>query len=111
MGFLKAVRNILLLLVVIAMIGFAVLNPGQRLEVDLWLAGTWAEVPLVEVVFIAFVLGIGVGLLFMVFSVMDLRARLAGAHRSGHRLQGELTSLRNLPLEEEEEIPILGRES
>ena len=111
MGFVKAIRNVVLLLVVVAMIGFAVLNPGQRLEVDLWLAGKWADVPLVEIVFIAFVLGVGVGLLFMVFSVVDLRAQLSGAKRSGQRLEGELTSLRNLPLEEEEEIPSLGRDT
>jgi uncharacterized integral membrane protein len=111
MGLVKAIRNVLLLLVVVAMIGFAVLNPGQRLEVDLWLAGQWADVPLVEIVFIAFVLGVGVGLLFMVFSVIELRAQLAGAKRSGQRLEGELTSLRNLPLEEEEETPAFGRDT
>jgi uncharacterized integral membrane protein len=103
MGFLKVLRNILLLVVVIGFIGFAVLNPGQRLEVDLWLFGRWVDVPLVEIVFLAFVLGIAVGLAFMVVSVLELRTRLRQAKRSGSRLETELTSLRNLPLEEPED--------
>jgi uncharacterized integral membrane protein len=110
MGFLKLVRNVLLLVVVIALIGFAVLNPGQRAEVDLWVAGRFVDVPLVEIVFIAFVLGVAIGLAFSVVAIFELQTKVREARRSGERLQGELTSLRNLPLEEVEETPTGGGE-
>lgn len=111
MGVVKFLRNVLLVVIVLAMIGFAVLNPAQQIDLDLWLLGKWTEVPLVAALFLAFLIGTAVGLLFMVVTVIELRGRLHDARKSGRRLEGELTSLRNLPLEETDDLPAVGRDS
>lgn len=98
---LKLMRNVLLVVILIALVWFAVLNPSQRVEVDLWMLGKWVDVPLVIALFLAFAIGAVVGTSMLVFNVMDLHAKLRHQKRHGQHLEGELTSLRNLPLEDE----------
>ncbi len=112
MSILKGVRTILLVLIMIVAIGFTVMNPGERVRVDLFFAPPFENVPLVEALFFAFLLGLLGGLAVAVIRILELQAQLRDARRSGSRLAGELTTLRNLPLEESEEsVPGPGTES
>ena len=53
---LKGVRAILLVLIMVVAIGFTVMNPGERVRVDLFFIEPLENVPMVEALFFAFVL-------------------------------------------------------
>ena len=57
---------------------------------------TWA-------LFCAFGLGFVGGLAVALLRILELKTQLRRARRTGNQLQYELTTLRNLPLEESEE--------
>jgi uncharacterized integral membrane protein len=110
MSILKGVRTILLILIMVVAIGFTVMNPGERVRVDLFFVPPFENVPMVEALFFAFLLGLVAGLAVAVIRILELQAQLRDARRAGHRLEGELTTLRNLPLDEADE-PAAGGES
>jgi uncharacterized integral membrane protein len=103
MGFLKVIRAIVLILIVLGAIGFTARNPDQSVRIDLFFVPPFTGVSLTWALFCAFGLGFVGGLAVALIRVLELRAQLRKARRSGDRLQDELTTLRNLPLEESEE--------
>jgi len=103
MGFLKGVRMAVLLVIMVVAIGFSVLNPGERVRIDLFFQEPSENVPLVFVLFCAFLLGVIGGFTAAVLKIVELQASLRGARRSQIRMEGELSTLRNLPLEDVEE--------
>jgi uncharacterized integral membrane protein len=108
MGFLSGVRLALLMIIGIAIVGFAVLNPEQRVSVNVFFVPPFENVPLVLALFVAFLLGIVGGVSAGVLKVLELQAKLRDVNRSRNRIEGELTTLRNLPLEEAEESASAG---
>ena len=104
MGFLRAVRAALVVALVVAAIGFAVRNPDQRVNVDLLFGPPYTDVPLLFALFVAFVVGGVGGCALAVLWVVELQTKLREARRANRRLSGELTSLRNLPLEEADDL-------
>jgi len=103
MGFLKGLRMAVLLLTMVVAIGFAVLNPGERVRIDLFFGQPFENVPLVFVLFCAFLIGVAGGFCVAVVKLVEMQAALRSARRSRTRIEGELSTLRNLPLEESEE--------
>ena len=59
--------------------------------------------PLVFVLFCAFLIGVVGGFTVAIVKIVALQASLRDAKRSHLRIEGELSTLRNLPLEESEE--------
>jgi uncharacterized integral membrane protein len=108
MSVLKVFRAILLVVIIVVAIGFTVMNPGERVRVDLFFVPPYENVPLVEALFFAFLLGLLGGLAVAIVRILELQATLRAERRSGSRLRGELTTLRNLPLEDAEERPTTG---
>ena len=106
MSVLKGFRAILLVLIMVVAIGFTVMNPGERVRVDLFFMPPYENVPLVEALFFAFLLGLLGGLTVAVIRILELQAQLRAERRSGSHLRGELTTLRNLPLEDADELPV-----
>jgi uncharacterized integral membrane protein len=107
MEFLRIVRMTLLILIAIAAIWFAVMNPAERVRVELQPFGEMNDVPLVVALFYAFLLGLGSGLAIAFMRLVELQSKLRDARKARHRVEGELTTLRNLPLEEtDESIPV-----
>ena len=102
MGLLRIVRMTLLVLIAVVAIWFAVMNPAERVRVDL-LFREMSNVPLVVALFYAFLLGLGSGLAIALMRLIELQSKLRDARKARHRVEGELTTLRNLPLEETEE--------
>jgi uncharacterized integral membrane protein len=105
MSFFKAVRLILGVAIVLVIIFFVVKNPDQRVDINLVFFPTKENVLLIEVLFYTLVIGFVGGLTVALMKIVELEARLRAAKRSRHRIEGELTTLRNLPLEEPEERP------
>jgi uncharacterized integral membrane protein len=103
MSFLKVVRMAVLLLIMLVAIGFAVLNPGERVRIDLFFIEPLENVALVFVLFCAFLIGVVGGFSVALVKVVELQTALRAARRSQSRIAGELSTLRNLPLEESEE--------
>jgi uncharacterized integral membrane protein len=98
-------RAILILIIIAVIIGFAVYNsgPGQTVDIDL----IWAQrydVPVITVVFWAFILGSLVSLLLFISVYLKQSNQLNEANRAAKGLQAEVTALRNRPIEEAKEF-------
>ena len=105
MGFLRLLRAALVTGLVVAAIGIAVANPAQKISIDLLFGPPYNDVPLVFALFVAFLVGGVGGCAVALLWIMELQSKLRDARRQARRLQGELTSLRNLPLDETDDIP------
>jgi uncharacterized integral membrane protein len=98
----RFVAAIALLVIVVALVAFAVRNPGERVMIDLgWRAYT--NVPLVFALFVAFVIGIGLTLLYTLYYFIDLGLNVRRLKKRNKELEKELIALRNLPIEESPE--------
>lgn len=102
---MSALRAILIALVVVALVGFAMYNVsvGQAVTVDLiWVR--YVDVPLITVVFWSFVSGVVIALLIFISSYIKLSVQLRSAKRQVRALEGEVTVLRNRPIEESADL-------
>ncbi len=105
MGVLKGFRTVLLVLIMLLAIGFTVLNPSQKVTLNL-LFMEYPDVFLVWVLFCAFLLGGLGGFLAAVLKIVELQTKLRTISRSSRQMEGELATIRNLPLEEPEPEPV-----
>lgn len=102
MSVFRIVTSALLFIFVLAMIAFTVLNPEDRVDVQLGF-GHFADVPLVLALGVAFAVGVFFTLIFVVAHLLDLYGTISRLKKENRNFRRELTDLRNLPLEEEEE--------
>lgn len=91
-------RMLLILVLVVAVTGFAMLNSAERATVSLGTA-TFYDVPLVILLFEAFVLGAVVWFLVSVFHEVTLRRAIRRQRREIADLTQEISGLRNISLE------------
>ena len=98
----RIVTSALLFIFVLAMIAFTVLNPEDRVDVQLGF-GHFTDVPLVLALGIAFAVGVFFTLIFMVAHLLDLHGTIGRLKKENKHFRRELTDLRNLPLEDEDE--------
>jgi uncharacterized integral membrane protein len=111
MNISRVIAAIALLIITVAVIAFAVMNPSERVRVSLgWLA--YEGVPLILALFIAFVVGIVLTVLYSLYYFIDMGLNLRRLKKRTRDLADELVALRNLPLEErvEESEPQEGKE-
>jgi uncharacterized membrane protein YciS (DUF1049 family) len=99
------VRAILIALVIVAVVAFAMYNvgAGQTVTVNLIWA-TYLDVPLITVVFWSFVAGVIVSLLIFITAYIKLSVQLRSARKQVKALEGEVTVLRNRPIEESADL-------
>jgi uncharacterized integral membrane protein len=98
-------RAATLLVVMLLAMGFAFLNNRELVDVNLYW-GRFQDAPMAWVVFVAFLLGAGIGYSLSLFLVLELQGRIRDMKRRHSRLEGELTTLRNLPLDDAEESAV-----
>ncbi len=100
-----ALRAILIAAVVIVVVAFAYYNSSQTQTVSVNLI--WAKyvnVPLITVVFWAFVAGVVVSLFLFISVYIRHSVQLRSARRRIKALEGEVTILRNRPIEESADL-------
>jgi uncharacterized membrane protein YciS (DUF1049 family) len=100
-----ALRAILIAAVVVVVVAFAYYNSSQTQTVSVNLI--WAKyinVPLITVVFWAFVAGVLVSLVLFISVYIRHSVQLRSARRRIKALEGEVTILRNRPIEESADL-------
>ena len=96
------VRYAIAAILIIGLLGFTIQNSYQRVVINM--AGkTYGDVPLIFVIYIAFCVGIVFWFVISVIQYFRLSGQLAEQKRKVRNLSEELTTLRNLPLEEPDE--------
>jgi uncharacterized integral membrane protein len=101
-----AVRAILIVALVLCVVAFAYYNPPidqEGVKVNL----VWAkfvDVPLITVVFWSFVIGMLVSLFIFISMFIRQSVELRSTRRRIKALEGEVTALRNRPIEESAEL-------
>ena len=93
-------KNLLWLLIMIAVLGFSILNVNGRVT-EIRLPGVlYANLPLTVVLFSTFVLGMFLAFLMTLVQYLKSRAAMRKLSRENQNLKEELRGLRNLPLED-----------
>lgn len=105
----KIIIGLLMLAILLALVAFAVWNPGQQLNVRIF-NQEYERVPFVYAVFIAFLAGVVLTLIFGFLYYFEMALAVRRARKEKKRLEAELTNLRNLAVEEEA-LQTLERES
>ena len=101
------IRTVLVLLLVILVVGFAYNNmgPDQKVAIQLEpLFVNYVDVPVVTVVFWALVAGVVLSFLLFVSVCLKLSVQGHAARKRIRALEGEVTILRNRPIEESAEL-------
>ena len=105
-----ALRAILIALVLICVVFFGLFNSGPDQTVDVNLIGTSlakitrVDVPLITVVFYSLVAGVLISLMLFISVWLKQSMQLRSARRRIRALEGEVTVLRNRPIEESAEM-------
>jgi uncharacterized BrkB/YihY/UPF0761 family membrane protein len=92
--------GLLMLAILLALVAFAVWNPGQQLNVKI-LNQEYERVPFVYTVFLAFLAGVVLTLVFGLLYYFDMAMAMRRTRKEKKLLEAELTALRNLAVEEE----------
>ena len=111
MNISRVVAAVALLIITVAIIAFAVMNPDERVGIDLgW--RIYENVPLILALFLAFLIGVGLTLLYCLYYFIDLGLSVRRLKKRNRALEDELVAIRNLPIEEplEEMEPDEGKE-
>lgn len=95
-------RSLVVILLIILIVGFAIYNSDERISVNLY-GRHYYDVPMIFVAFWALVVGMLISFALGISYYFKMYAELRDQRRENQRLLGEVTALRNLPLEEEEE--------
>jgi len=94
------VRMLLFLILVVVVTGFAMLNGSERASVVVWPGSVvFYEVPLVLLLFEAFVLGAIVWFVVSVFHEVSLRTTIRRLKRENRDLNQEIAGLRSISLD------------
>jgi uncharacterized integral membrane protein len=86
-------------LLLIVLLGFSIMNVEQQVDINLFF-WQFQDVPLILVIFEAFIVGMLVWFLIAFINELRLRADLRNTQRELDDLREELQTLRNLPLHE-----------
>jgi uncharacterized integral membrane protein len=94
------VRMLLTLILVVIVTWFAMLNNGERATVKLLPDVIFYQVPLVLLLFEAFVLGAVVWFIVSVFHEISLRSQIRKLKRENRDLNSEIAGLHSISLQE-----------
>ncbi len=93
-------KNLAWLLIMVAVVGFAILNVNGRASEIRLPGATYVDLPLTVVLFAAFALGMFLAFLLTLVHHLKGRAAMGRLTRENQNLKQELRVLRNLPLED-----------
>jgi len=93
-------KNLAWLLIMVAVVGFAILNVNGRASEIRFPGATYVDLPLTVVLFAAFSLGMLLAFLLTLIHHLKGRAAMGRLSRENQSLKQELRALRNLPLED-----------
>ncbi len=93
------VRMLLFLVLVIVVTGFAMQNGAESATVKLWPGKIFFDVPLVLLLFEAFVLGAVVWFVVSIFHEVTLRTAIRRLKRENTDLNQEIAGLRSISLD------------
>ena len=99
---MKALRILvwlIILTILVAVVWFAVQNPEETVRVSIW-QYTFSGVPLVFALFIAFLVGVVLTLIFGLYFLVEQSVNARRLRREKKKLERELAALRNLALDE-----------
>jgi len=93
-------KNLAWLLIMVAVVGFAILNVNGRASEIHFPGATYTDLPLTVVLFAAFALGMFLAFLLTLVHHLKGRAAMGRLTRENQSLKEELRALRNLPLQD-----------
>lgn len=95
-------RIFVILLIIVLVIGFGIYNSDVRVSVNFF-GRSYVEVPMIYVAFWSLVVGIVVSFVLSISYYLKVQSELRAQKRENRSLMEEITTLRNLPLEDVEE--------
>ncbi|HXL15295.1 MAG TPA: LapA family protein [Methylomirabilota bacterium] len=101
-------KNLAWLLIMVAVVGFAILNVNGRASEIRLPGAVYVDLPLTIVLFAAFALGMFLAFILTLVNHLKGRAAMGRLTRENQSLKQELRVLRNLPLED---LKLADRES
>jgi len=93
-------KNLAWLVIMVAVVGFAILNVNGRVSEIHFPGSSYTDLPLTVVLFAAFALGMFLAFLLTLVHHLKGRASMGRLARENQSLKEELRALRNLPLHE-----------
>jgi uncharacterized integral membrane protein len=102
-----ALRTFFIIVLIVLVVGFSIYNSDERVSVNLY-GKEYIEVPMIFVAFWALVIGMVLSFVLGVSYYFKMHSELRSLRKENKRLLDEVTTLRNLPLEETEEKEELG---
>ncbi len=95
-------RTLVVIILITLIVGFAIYNSDERISVNLY-GKEYFDIPMIFVAFWALVVGMIVSFALGVSYYFKMYSELRNQKRENRKLLEEITALRNLPMEEEEE--------
>jgi uncharacterized integral membrane protein len=95
-----ALKILLILVIIMLLIGFSIYNSGEYVSVNLF-GYQYPGVPMIIVAYWSLVIGMLISFLLGVSYYLRIQSELREQRKENTRLTEEITTLRNLPLEEE----------
>lgn len=96
------IRYAIAAILIIALLGFTIQNSYQRVVINI-ANKTFTDVPLIFVVYAAFCIGLIFWFAISIVQYFRMLGHLSEQRRKNRTLTDEITTLRNLPLEEPDE--------
>ena len=93
-------KNLAWLVIMVAVVGFAILNVNGRASEIRFPGATYTDIPLTIALFAAFALGMFLAFLLTLVNQLKGRAAMGRLARENQSLKEELRALRNLPVHE-----------
>ena len=101
-GIMWIIRYAVAAVLIIALLGFTIQNTYQRVVINI-LTKTYEDVPLIFIVYVAFCLGLVFWFAISIIQYFKMLSQLSELKKRNRTLTQEITTLRNLPLEEPDE--------
>ena len=95
-----ALKILLILAIIMILIGFSIYNSGEYVSVNLF-GYQYSGVPMIIVAYWSLVIGMFISFLLGVSYYLRIQSELREQRKENARMTEEITTLRNLPLEEE----------
>lgn len=95
-----AVRFFLIIVIIILVIGFSIYNSAETVDINLF-GKVYIDVPMIYLAFWAFVIGMLISFLLGITHYLKFQSELREQKKENKSLMEEITTLRNIPLEED----------
>jgi uncharacterized integral membrane protein len=96
------IRYAVAAILIIALLGFTIQNTYQRVVINIF-NKTYEDVPLIFIVYVAFCVGLIFWFAISIIQYIRMMGQLSDLKKKNRTLTQEITTLRNLPLEEPDE--------